>query len=833
MFQKFLRSCCMMRIRTLLTAVVFLIAATVMYSQHPRMVLLEEFTAMTCPPCAQAKPIVKQFTDGKEKDGILFITYHMDYPAPGDPFNVYNNSHNQTRHSYYGITGIPYGAINGSKTNVFSLAAMQAAAQAIQSKESPLLVTVSEDRSKTPVEITVTVKNDGSLALPGLVLHTALLTHYVDLTEQLKTASNVQYREFENAMLKMFPNANGATFSIAAGETKKFTYTYSPGTGDVWAPGQQFVTAFVQVPNTKEVLQAGTDFFDISTNVSIESTTANYLTTPRNSQISKEFTLTNDKDKPVTAKVELVANNTILPTGWSATLDKSTVTIPAKGTATVTLSGSSADNGGFLFSTLKVTPQSNGLNIESSYNFGYLADNTKCGVLIGYSTGGAVDFNAALGFSSSKFNKDYALMPLADEVLNAYSPLPFQGIILPVDYDHRGALYSSPGLCTMLGNLMQNGTRLLITSALDAYNVFDNTQATPSYPSRTFLNSLGIAGTSTGNPIQRFTQSGNTITPTAFSIRGLSGDVVGGGVTFSCNKPLQTHPYWDPYTDPLKLVSGTKASVPFLYFDQSSNIAGVRTETENSRAIFLSFSIDAMESAGSRNTFVAKMMDWLMAPLSNAPAPDISLLYNGGKNSVDFGEVEAGKSKQLSFDIKNTGTADLTVTGAEWSDPVEDPKVFSIVSGGTFPMVIKAGEKSTMTLEFKPKGDADIITALTFTSDAKSGDATIGVFAKSSGGATSVEPNTSSDGLVSVTVGPNPFSEQTTVRYNVYGNVPQMVRVQLVDALGNTVQTLANTSLAPGGYTVGINAATLAAGTYRVVVNAGTSSTFMPVVVVK
>ena len=195
-------------LRTIFVATLLcIVAGTSSYAQYQRKVLFEEFTAMTCPPCASLKPTVEAFA---KTDNVITVTYHQNYPAPGDPYNVLDNAVNRTRHDWYGVSGIPTCFINGVRTSN-SMAAFQADAAKYLSQQTPILITVTEDRSSTPIKVTVKVKNDGTQDLSGVNLHTQVLNYYSDLTNYPDVVNNQykRYTTFDYCIMKAMPTKIG------------------------------------------------------------------------------------------------------------------------------------------------------------------------------------------------------------------------------------------------------------------------------------------------------------------------------------------------------------------------------------------------------------------------------------------------------------------------------------------------------------------------------------------------------------------------------------------------------------------------------------------------
>src|SRR5438477_12906531 len=73
-----------------------------------RKVFVERFTSSTCPPCYSNNPIMDAFLNAQDQDKITGISFHMNWPAPGnDHFYMANSFDNTTRRNFYGLNYIP------------------------------------------------------------------------------------------------------------------------------------------------------------------------------------------------------------------------------------------------------------------------------------------------------------------------------------------------------------------------------------------------------------------------------------------------------------------------------------------------------------------------------------------------------------------------------------------------------------------------------------------------------------------------------------------------------------------------------------------------------
>jgi hypothetical protein len=809
-------------LRTLFVATLLMVVAgTSSFAQHQRKVLFEEFTAMTCPPCATLKPAVEAFA---KTDNVITVTYHQNYPAAGDPYNLLDNAVNRTRHDWYGVSGIPSCFMNGQKVGN-SLGSFQAAAAPYLAQQSPILITVTEDRSTTPIKVTIKVKNDGTQDLSGVSLHTQVINYYADLSTYPDVVNNPnkRYTTFEYCIMKAMPTITGQSISVPAGTEKTFEYSYSIGTNTkLWT--SPYVIAFIQNMTTKEVLQAGTSFESISKKVAISSAENQFMMTARNKAVKKSITLKNEGNSSMTVNVDFAATPTV-PSGWTTpTLSSNSVTVPGKGTATVDVMFNTTGTGGSFFTTIKATPAGAGLNIESSYDFGYVAENTKYCVLAGYSSKGLADAYTILN-GLANYKNEVAYVPAMQSVFDQLGQVPFTAVVCPVDFANRGNFVNDQ-FAGIVADMFNSGKRLVFYGDAALYNAMMVSSAPQGWNS--FFRNIGMTSLN-ADPTARINTS--TGAPIAFSIRGVANDAIGNGVLLNLNSSTAAYNY---FSEDIGIDPSINNITPFLYYDNNTSTnAAVRLQSESSRAVILGFPIEAIASTAARSVLYGKIMDWVTAEITVVKTPDIKITGNSGE-TVDFGTVEVGKEKTLTAELKNSGSGDLTISAVDVDAAYKGS--FELTLPNALPMVIAPGDKRVVTIKFKPTKAEDIFTTCTIKSNAKSasvdGESYLGINAVATA-STSVDEGTSGDGMLSVSAAPNPANSVSRITYTVAGTTAQNVTVTVVDALGTTVATLAQGVVAPGSHVTPFNTSALAAGAYKVVVRAGASSSFVPVVVVK
>ena len=623
----------------------------------------------------------------------------------------------------------------------------------------------------------------------------------------------------------------------ASGSTYSKTYTFT--LNSKYKPGFVSLVGFVQAYNSdtkmRQIVNADKVELLAGNRVSAEITCIdNYGEVPANTKnFMQKVSVTNPTSNTLNANLSIDLAGSTIPSGWDVSINPGSVSIPKNGNVEVNLVFNTDGAAAFSKVHILCDPVVSGTQtaVQTSADYFGLSDNTKQVILTGLDDNASVTptyYATVVG--KSKFATTTALVPASSQIFQTYDFSKFDLIIVPMDYTHsRDNFYNNDDLVNALASAMDAGKRVILTGELATYNAFrSGTANVKSFMSDYF----GISGTA-GNPLQRFTQSGTTITFSQFGVKGITGDEISNGMTFSGNATGAIEP---TYFNDILMLSSSGVGTKFLTYEQTAQIGGVRSQTANSRGIFLTFNPSSIPSASARTTFVGKLIDWVTGALTVEKAPDIKLTGEGTANTVEFGTIKAGETSTKTFTITNTGTADLVITS--WGMAPEYKDVMTLSGGGTFPITIAAGQKQTFSLQFKPKVEEDVITYCTFKSNGKSaidtdGESILGINATVSGQSSSVEPYASNDGVLSVNAVPNPFSDQTKIVYTVNGSTAQNVTVRVVDALGNTVTTLVNSVTAPGVHTVAMNASTLATGTYRVVVNAGTSSAFMPVVLVK
>ncbi len=344
----------------LLLSAIFIFATAGMshaQSSNNNRVLFEEFNSASCPPCAATDPIVELFEQQSAADNICVLKWHQDYPVAGaDPFYNANPTELGNRANYYGVTGIPAMYFQGSGDNnqngsegIGNVTLADSAAKYLAAMQNYYQMSVKHSVIGDSVVVWVTVTT-------GATQPSATdLSLGVVVAERFAPYLGANSRPFHtDVALATIPPlaATGAfnnPFSQAANST--VTYRYSTRLESTWNVNELMAVAAIQSVATagatpKPVYQAtwdvpqitvvddGTDEGPMPVIAGSSASTANYTLT-NNTATSQTITVSSGLTTP--------GNYTVNLTGLtSSETSDSSVTIPAGGSATLTVSVASS-----------------------------------------------------------------------------------------------------------------------------------------------------------------------------------------------------------------------------------------------------------------------------------------------------------------------------------------------------------------------------------------------------------------------------------------------------------------------------------------------------------
>lgn len=238
------------------TLIIAFVQGSIAFSQTQRLVLAEEFTQASCPPCASHNPPYHALLDANPTK-IIGLTYQVNWPGT-DPMNLENPTQVATRVSYYGVSGVPHGIIDGSDIvndcgywTGAPLCLSQADINAAYAVPSPFTLasshTISADYDSIFITVTITAAQ-AFTAVSLLRAHVAIIEREIHFTSP---PGNNGETDFPWVMRRMLPTQNGTTLSSTwtNGQTQTLTFA-SPLPWYLRNVNQIGVVSFIQESNS-------------------------------------------------------------------------------------------------------------------------------------------------------------------------------------------------------------------------------------------------------------------------------------------------------------------------------------------------------------------------------------------------------------------------------------------------------------------------------------------------------------------------------------------------------------------------------------------------------
>lgn len=253
----------MKKISTLVAAVLF---AGASFAQSQRLVLVEEFTQASCGPCATQNPAFNTLL-GNNPTKVTSIKYQTSWPGV-DPMNAQNPTDVATRVTYYNVSGVPHGTVDG-KAIVNDCSAYTGAPMCLSQTEidnqynvtTPFTLglthTMSTDYDSAYVSITITASGNYTATGP-LKLHLAMIEKTITFTTAPGTNGETV---FYNVMRKMYPSASGTTLAGTWTTSQTQTFTFNVALPSyIYNRGEVAFVAFIEddftSSTTRTVLQS-------------------------------------------------------------------------------------------------------------------------------------------------------------------------------------------------------------------------------------------------------------------------------------------------------------------------------------------------------------------------------------------------------------------------------------------------------------------------------------------------------------------------------------------------------------------------------------------------
>lgn len=333
-------------------------------AQTQRRVMLEAFSNASCPPCAAQNPAYNALTgQATNEDKIVRLKYQTNWPGV-DPMNAQTQSYVGPRVSYYNVTGVPSGRMDGVSFNVGSLTQSQIDAR--YAVPSPLGMEVEHQFSTDgdSVYITVTVSGAQTVTLGSLRLHVALAERHIGFTSPPGTNGET---EFHWVVRQTYPNSGGTVLNSdwTNGQDTVLTFA-APMPAYIYDIQEVAVVAFVQDFASKEVHQAGVSQpILLTTDGRVESITG-LASLACDATVDATVEIRNDGVDPITsADIEVKIDGNLVSTfNWTGNLASGATTSQV---ITGIPTGSAGSH--TLTATVLVPGDFNGYNNTSAFGF--------------------------------------------------------------------------------------------------------------------------------------------------------------------------------------------------------------------------------------------------------------------------------------------------------------------------------------------------------------------------------------------------------------------------------------------------------------------------------
>lgn len=218
-----------------------------------RVVLTEDFSNINCTGCPQADSTM-QWAVGQASGPVVSIAFHGNWPAPFDPFFLYNpNVHYQRVVDFYDFTALPQIGVDGEvMSDPFDGAEMLSTIETRLALEPR--VQMALERTDDAGTITVSVSGD-VLADPGAGPWRLYLVLYE--TEVHFEGGNNGQTEFHHRVRHMNLDGGvlGTPVELPLGGSFEGSAPFDPDYGIVVAENLRAM-AFIQHSDSKEILEA-------------------------------------------------------------------------------------------------------------------------------------------------------------------------------------------------------------------------------------------------------------------------------------------------------------------------------------------------------------------------------------------------------------------------------------------------------------------------------------------------------------------------------------------------------------------------------------------------
>lgn len=273
------------------------------FAQAKKYPLFEHFTQASCDQCAEQNP---PFMDLYEQyaTNAHHIAYHPSWPGT-DPMYDENPEGNDEMEIFYNVTELPSMFVNGENYGATSNITSDIL-ENLTLESSPVRILVTENTTGSTRHVHVKVETVGEVPAGSYKLKAAVAQHLVDFFSAPGTNGET---DFPDVFYKSLTVSGGEPVTLAAsGSYIEFDTAYSlAGIDD----DEAYVIAWLQNDATKEILNSGASG---DTYIEVVNTSADIFTTTSSMFDGNVINMgASDADLTITL-------NALHPTGWDASI---------------------------------------------------------------------------------------------------------------------------------------------------------------------------------------------------------------------------------------------------------------------------------------------------------------------------------------------------------------------------------------------------------------------------------------------------------------------------------------------------------------------------------
>lgn len=229
-----------------------------LHSQN-RVVLIEQFSNSSCPPCAAVSPAVYAYANNNSAN-VAVIAYHTQFPYNNDSMYFENPVEATQRVNYYTVNSVPSSILDGNvyqgSTNPFvgNMANFVNARLNVQARYEINLKSLDLNGNQLSGQIKFVSTNTAN-ATETLLAQVVVIEKNVLKSSYAASPGANSETEYGYVMRKMIPDASGTALvntSLNGADSLTFSWTLQ----HIKNRDELRVVVFVQNVTTKEVYQA-------------------------------------------------------------------------------------------------------------------------------------------------------------------------------------------------------------------------------------------------------------------------------------------------------------------------------------------------------------------------------------------------------------------------------------------------------------------------------------------------------------------------------------------------------------------------------------------------